>query len=136
MKAAYNQVINPKNMGKIKNKKRYHYDSEGKYLIQTSQFLDGKRHGLTIFYYKSGNKLGELEFKNGLKHGKSIEWNEDGNKRIEMFFENNQVHGEYKSWWENGKLKEHGFFNRGKKIGEYRWYKKDGSLWSEHDYGE
>jgi len=55
--------------------------------------LNGKRHGLVIWWHKNGNKTTETPFVSGKVHGLKNWWYNNGNKRFETPFKNNIQHG-------------------------------------------
>lgn len=69
-----------------------------------ANYKNGKKEGLEIFWYESGQEDGlfqqwydngqkraEAYFKAGLKNGIEISWDRDGNKISETLYENGQV---------------------------------------------
>jgi antitoxin component YwqK of YwqJK toxin-antitoxin module len=53
------------------------YNSKGKKYYEFPK-LNGKLHGLGMYWYENGQKQAEVPWVNGQKHGISTWWNEDG----------------------------------------------------------
>jgi antitoxin component YwqK of YwqJK toxin-antitoxin module len=65
---------------------------------------NGKREGLWISWYESGQEWSEGTYKNGLKNGPATVWHENGMKRYEGFYTNDERSGKWTYWDESGKV--------------------------------
>ena len=71
---------------------------------KTTQWVDGKKHGVHREYYKNGQFKEELHYKNGNHDGLTTRWHENGNKAGTCNWVNLRPFGKCTSWHRNGKL--------------------------------
>jgi len=67
-------------------------------------YKDGRKHGLAVFWFESGQKYEETNYKDGEKHGLRVRWFENGQKQAEANFKDGEHHGLTTKWRENGNL--------------------------------
>jgi antitoxin component YwqK of YwqJK toxin-antitoxin module len=84
----------------------------GKYLLwgkgnlkKETHYKNGKKEGLTRYWYKSGKKKGERHFKNGKREGPLIWWYESGKKMGEEYYKDGKKNGLGIWWYDNGTKK-------------------------------
>jgi antitoxin component YwqK of YwqJK toxin-antitoxin module len=104
-------------------------------------WLNGKRHGPVIDWWKNGTKAAEFTCVNGEVHGQFRHWYEDGKmstqeaflhgkhhglrsgwypngqKRLEVAYVNGQLHGPLRAWYEDGRPKEESLLINGQYEG-------------------
>jgi len=121
------------------------YTDNGK-LQSRGYFLNKKRIGQWIYYFKDGKKMseefykeGKLDgvltnfypngkateisiYKNGMKEGLSKMFTSDGILIEEVTFKHNKENGLAKFFELNGSLKEVGNYKEGKRVGEWEYY--------------
>ena len=66
--------------------------------------INGKRDGLWISWYESGQEWSECNYKDGQKDGSIVAWHENGMKRYEGFYKNNQKVGKWTYWGLKGEV--------------------------------
>jgi antitoxin component YwqK of YwqJK toxin-antitoxin module len=73
-------------------------------------FLDGKFHGKSLYYYSSGNLSLQENYQFGELHGKWIRFYENGNKDLQMLYNNGNLEiykfGAWDKWNEDNILEE------------------------------
>lgn len=131
------------------------YTSTG-ILESKGYFIDKKREGQWIYYFKDGKKMseefykdGKLEgklinfypngkttevtiYKNGLKEGSSKKFSSDGVLIEDVTFSNGKPNGVAKYFELNGNLKEIGSYKDGKRVGKWEYY-LDGEIAPEEE---
>jgi antitoxin component YwqK of YwqJK toxin-antitoxin module len=129
--------------------KRYYYLNGNLQTVQNWKW--GKRHGVNIDYYESGQKSLEIHYKEN-KIELSIDYYEDGDTmsivnfidgrqggltkgyydnnvlRYEVEWHDGYQEGKEVEYFENGIIKSYGQNKLGVKSGEWRYYTEDGSL--------
>ena len=75
----------------------------GKQLKVALDINDGKIHGQSRGWYRSGQCEVEEQFVDGVPHGKRTRWYQNGIKRSEAQLKNGQVVGRFVSWHDNGR---------------------------------
>jgi len=97
-----------------------------------------KKDGLHTEYYSSGdqydgNKYTEVTYKNGKKHGLSTEWWKTGQKKWEGTYKDDSKHGKWTRWHDNGKKFEEENYKDGKENGLHTiWYENGQKKWEEN----
>lgn len=100
-------------------------DGKTKYEVNIKK---GKKQGLEIFYYPSGNKQIQTNYVNDKEDGVWNQWYENGQLKLEAHYQAGQEHGVFTQWYESGQKRVEAHFILGKKDGvEYAWA-KDGSV--------
>ncbi len=135
----------------------------GKLRQSGSLLANGKRNGLWLELYESGNLKAEGYYENGNKIGvwtwyyesvddirnKSIEgkfdreghetgawtfWFPNGKVAEKGSFVNGRRSGLWVEYWENGKVKAEGYYQEGREIGIWTYYRQDGNKLSQGMY--
>jgi antitoxin component YwqK of YwqJK toxin-antitoxin module len=118
--------------------------------IREGKALNGRRHGVTRYFYPDGKRQSEMQWVNGERHGVGRGWHESGQLQFENHRINGQFHGRRRNWYDNGEPefdetwvrgRLHGvskyWFKDGRlaAIGCYREGKKNGKVWSQNEDG-
>ncbi len=90
--------------------------------------------GTQIIKRKNGRK-NETNFKNGKRDGLSVYWNENGQKLWENNFKNGKRDGLSVSWHENGQKKREANYKDGKMVSKKLWNRK-GELFDSFEEAE
>jgi antitoxin component YwqK of YwqJK toxin-antitoxin module len=69
---------------------------------EAHEFLNGKQHGKSTFWYENGKKSQEDEYRNGIRHGRLTMWYENGQKQAEGEYREGIQQGEATVWDEEG----------------------------------
>ena len=77
------------------------YWGKGK-LYKEIHYKNGKREGLTTWWYASGEKDREIHYKNGKREGLKTGWYESGEKWYEEHYKNGKKEGLENGWYESG----------------------------------
>ena len=64
---------------------------------------NGKREGLWISWYDSGQEWSECAYKDGLKNGNTSSWHENGMRRYDGFYKDDVKSGKWTYWDDKGK---------------------------------
>jgi antitoxin component YwqK of YwqJK toxin-antitoxin module len=91
-------------------------------------YINGKKHGKSLFYYDNGNIWHQTNFILGVKEGAYEEYFENGNIKRKCFFVNNNFHDKYELYYDNGSIDTIGFYENGKKHGEWINYFYGGKI--------
>jgi len=131
-------------------------DGYGQYKSK-GEYVNGKKIGKHLAWYRNGQKSFEAFFINGKSEGKWLNWFDDGKKRFESNSIGGKLDGKSISWNRGGGiLKEHfyeaglkqgkaflssigyfveGSYKDGKPDGRWTWY-SGGDLWKEGLFSE
>ena len=128
--------------------------------IMYKEYLDGKQHGVDIFFYNNKQKKTEKHFQNGKLHGKFTEWTVmgklskeidyvdgkmhgkeiryygHGKKQLEYTYDIEEYHGPMKTWYNSGQLKHESNWKNGKLHGKFVSYDEEGEVTYEAEYNE
>lgn len=128
------------------------WDAESTYVLRTTSFSHGQKHGPSIEYYSSGQKRTEMPWRNGKRHGigrmwhpsgqlfqegafvddhehgPQTEWFDSGEKCVEVYSNHGVLHGPAREWFKNGQLRNQCQWVNGKMHGEMRHYDEQGTL--------
>lgn len=117
-----------KNMRK-QNQWAYFYDDNRSQIKMTGEFVNNKRDGLWIKYYKNGNRKNEVTYENGKPKGPARFYYENGNIQEEGNWQVKYWVGDYRYYHENGILSyEFHFDQQGSRTGEQNYYFETGDL--------
>ncbi|MGY6558028.1 MAG: toxin-antitoxin system YwqK family antitoxin [Nitritalea sp.] len=106
-------------------------------LLQTANFLNGKREGAAQAFHPSGQKAVEANYRNGVLNGPFAAFDQSGALIEQKIYEDSVLVGPYKSFFgrENvpsfvdpGQVKEEGQYVNGKKDGRWMTYFYFGQL--------
>ena len=75
--------------------------------------------GLSIWYYKNGNKSRESNFVNGKEDGLTKFWYENGRLMSEIIYSNGVLDGIWNNYYKNGEVSEQFNFTNGKLEGKF-----------------
>ena len=80
------------------------YDSDKNQKACKLSYENGKMHGKTMCWYKSGEKMAEVFYKLGEKDGMDIMWYENGQKSSVKSWKDGKYDGVITYWDKNGKM--------------------------------
>jgi antitoxin component YwqK of YwqJK toxin-antitoxin module len=103
------------------------YYSNGNF-EQKGNYKKGKKDGLHVNYYESGNKLRTVNYLNDLEHGEYIEYYENGNIKIKKNYLNGKILGQELEYFENGNLSHIQNYKNGFWNGEEIRYYENGKI--------
>lgn len=98
-----------------------------KFFKRETEFKNGLRHGVMIFYYPKGNIREKGYFENDKKSGKWLEYFYDGKIMNEHNFLNDKFDGVQKTFYTNGNIESESVFREGKQK-EITQYDIDGNV--------
>jgi len=93
-----------------------------------ANYAYGKRDGIARSWYENGNLKVEENYKNGLKDGNARSWFENGKKWMDYTHWNDKRDGPLVWWFENGQKRQEGNYKGGQRFGEWTYYQEDGSI--------
>ncbi len=113
------------------------YFNDGRTILQTSEYVNGKLEGKNTRWYFLGNKEFEEIYKDGLLNGTKKAWDENGNLILEEEYEDGLLNGISKKWYSNGQMKIDAFFIDGMPHGKWTYYAPNGLQigYAEYDHG-
>ena len=106
--------------------KKEYYPS-GK-LKKESNFVNGKKEGISKFYYESGKLSGECNYENGKLEGIAKTYFESGQLLGEGNYKNEKLEGIGKGYYESGQLKQEVNFVNDKQEGINKGYYESGGI--------
>ena len=78
-------------------------------VVATGHFVEGKKHGVFVFYSQGGTKIAEIPYAGGAKSGTVRMWYSEyaypgaaGRPKLEIEFANDLADGRKQSWWVSG----------------------------------
>ncbi len=143
----YNYINEEDNhLWEVRNKKMYLIDSNSPFSgksfvlgldstkISERTWKDGKKNGVTTFWYENGQKKESTNYKDDLKSGLQVKWYENGKKMEEAFFVYDKQDGLRKGWDEKGYPTYEGIWNKGTFSGLWNVWYENGEKWKEMKY--
>lgn len=98
-------------------------------LIESANFKNGERDGLTEQYFSSTGKLRvSANYKEGILEGEYKVYYPDGTLQGEVIYKNGEMNGEFKEYYENGNIRFTGSYKESLQDGEWKFYLKNGNL--------
>jgi antitoxin component YwqK of YwqJK toxin-antitoxin module len=76
------------------------------------QFANGRRHGVSTWYYLTTQPMREIHYQNGELHGALTEWDQNGDKITEVEYINGRRHEKVSTAYEDGQKKSEGMVLR------------------------
>ena len=96
--------------------------------VEEGYFVNNKKEGKWIFYFRNGKRKHVLFYENGVPDGKATFYYKNGTIKETGTWRNNRWVGEYKQYYENGNPKNHfNYDNRGLKNGKQIYFHKNGN---------
>ncbi len=93
------------------------------------EYVEGKKHGAELQWYKNGDPLLERFYVKGFKTGVHKSWWENGNLKFEYHFNNRgEFHGTMREWYQSGDFYRSFNYRNGKEVGAQRLWKPDGTI--------
>ena len=106
-------------------------------LSKENDFINGLKHGKTVWYYKSGVVKEEQSYVNDVREGLLKAFHENGVLSFEVNVVNGIQEGLNKEYYENGNLQLEGDYIDGKREGLWKGYDLEGNynkeVWYEND---
>ena len=109
---------------------------EGKILIEKIPFKYGLVHGISFFYYNTGEKSMTMTSVNGIAHGKSEQFYKSGKLKGTLNYVNGKINGVVISYYENGNIMQKFAYKEGLKYGAYELYNEKGKLIEKGNYNQ
>ena len=88
-----------------------------KQLMESREYIMGRKNGKQIAYWENGNKRFEFVAKNDAYEGELKEWDYNGNLFHLAHYKNGQEEGAQKLWYDNGKIRANYVILNGKRYG-------------------
>ncbi len=92
------------------------YDDAGR-LISEIKLVDGKKEGLSKFYWPDGKLKCEANYQNGIYHGSVVRYFENGNLFSSFNYDQGQESGKQQMWKSDGRIKVNYEVINGRKYG-------------------
>ena len=109
--------------------KIYHYDANGKqYLYEKVNYLNGRKNGTEVSYFKNAKISKTSVYKNDLLDGPMISYHPNGTVAFKGNFIHNQLEGKVYRYYDNKQLQSVETYLHSNKQGVAKYYKRDGSL--------
>ncbi|MDL5048500.1 hypothetical protein QQ054_21030 [Oscillatoria amoena NRMC-F 0135] len=105
---------------KYTGEKKYFY--ENKKIKTIIRYKDGKRNGISVNFYKDGNKCVETEFKDGKKNGTLTWYFQNGKPYRVISYVNDKMQGPYTEYHHGGAVKFVAQFNEDMPCTGYKEY--------------
>lgn len=124
-----NQKVGNKKVGKwvVFGKDQRDARFSSNQIVQSGNYVNGRKDGLWIKYYANGNKKSEIVYKRGRPNGKFKLFYPNGNVEEEGEWTNRVYNGSFKRYYENGTLEqEKEFDDNGKAKGKVVYYFPNG----------
>ncbi len=99
-----------------------YYFKDGKTLLSTEEYRDGKRNGVSYTYYVNGKTAKEAHYKDGKLHGTVKMYSRDGVLLELMTYRDGIAEGPAEIYDENGNLYAKGQYSAGLKTGEWEFH--------------
>jgi antitoxin component YwqK of YwqJK toxin-antitoxin module len=91
-------------------------------------YENGQKHGLSTWFFESGEPSFVYEYQNGLIEGKVTTYHKNGMLKSETHYQKNQMHGPHVELHEQGTLAAQGNYHKGEQVGEWFYYNERGDL--------
>lgn len=104
-------------------------------LIDSANFKNGERDGLTEQYFSSTGKLRvSANYKEGMLEGEYKVYYPNGTLQGEVIYKNGEMDGEFKEYYENGNLRTIVNYKSGELNGLKEDYYENGNLWTRQEF--
>jgi len=113
-----------------------YYDDAPSVIRSACTYIDDKKEGLYVHFYRNGKVDSVSEYVNNEKDGEYVSWHKNGGVCTRTTFRKGVENGEYMDWHANGQLWEHLFFKDGREHGESIMIKENGEVRSHAIYLE
>lgn len=115
--------------GKLHGVARSWYGGNGSGTIHSEEsFVEGRREGPWMVWYKNGQKRSETTYLEGKKEGVCRVWYKSGKKMAEFPYHQGKMHGIYRRWFESGHLEDEGEYVMSERRGIFRTWNEEGEL--------
>ena len=99
-----------------------------------ARFKDGKLHGKSEEWSRTGRKVAERHFKEGVQVKTEQQWYPSGKLKLVVNFEEGKPEGMITEYHENGKKKSEGMLQGGAESGVHTWWFENGNKDQEVPY--
>lgn len=97
-------------------------------------FISDQIEGEVKSYYEKGQLYGTRFYQTGLRISRHTYLYPDGKLQLEHSFTNDTLNGLYQTYYPSGKVQESFHYNMGQEDGTYKYYYGNGQLWVEKEY--
>ena len=105
-------------------------------LYTQEHYCDGKKNGISTYYYKRGNIAEEVEWKNDIKDGIWKKYHENGQLKMTSGYKDGKIEGEYVVFFPDGKIEVQGKFENGLEEGTWIVFTNLGTIAYKIEYKE
>ncbi len=98
----------------------YLYDSKQKQAA--GRYVNGRKHGLWIQWYRTGRVWTRQTFRRGIRHGPSWHYYPSGMMAWSGRFKNGFADGRWQFWDRHGRTTASGTYRQGRQVGTWTWY--------------
>jgi len=113
--------------------KAYDLDENGDTLF-TSWYLNGKREGLSTYWYSKNHMAEVRRFVNGKREGIHAGWWPNGKKKFIYKYSNDLLNGLVYQWYANGQMYKRMNYKEGYEDGMQRLWMQDGAIQANYEY--
>jgi antitoxin component YwqK of YwqJK toxin-antitoxin module len=106
----------------------WRYFGQKEVLLYHEEYKNGKRHGMCIKYYPTGQVAEEKEWKEGILHGKWVQYYPDGKIRLKSEHVNDERVGTFYVYQANGNPLVIGAYKKDRKEGLWKLYNPKGTV--------
>ncbi len=102
------------------------HENEG--VLSETPYVNGKKHGMRLWWDENGQKYREEMWIDGKLHGMNTLWNKDGAKWLERTWRNGNLHGTETWRWDNGEIQREIYYIAGKEYTRIEWNENGGII--------
>lgn len=110
--------------------------SASRIIIAEVNYLNDKKHGMSMRYYPhTGELMEQAEYYDGKKHGEYKRFYYTGSTKTEGEYDTNKRIGYWVDYYLNtGEVRSEGAYERGQKHGDWKYYDSQGELKATYSY--
>ena len=129
----------PAASGKYSDRKKegtwkFYSSSVKGYLINTENYKNDKRNGLSVKYFADSTIAEKDSYVNDRKEGECLQYFENGKLYLRAHYSGDLLNGKFEVWYDSGKPYISGNYKADRRDGNWVIYKKDGSIKYELTY--
>ena len=91
-------------------------------------YTNGKKNGLSTYYYPNGTIYETYEYKDNLKDGQWIKNDRAGNRVIKANYSKGKLDSFFTTYFKNGLIKIDGIYKKGVRHGKWIFYSENGEI--------
>jgi antitoxin component YwqK of YwqJK toxin-antitoxin module len=103
-------------------------------LIDSAEYKKNKQHGLTKWFFETGEPRSIINFNNGERHGYAEWYFQKGSIYETANYKDGKLHGHRAYYYENKLLKESFNYDEGELHGKRHWYNDVGEVLDSSEY--